>query len=149
MKRTDLKKHIKENNLLTHVEAKPGIYAIEIDDFVVYVGQSKNMRNRCETHIYNMENATFINEQKYLLLLSAKLGGHKIDCISLEYVPEEKLRSREQFWINQFSPILNINIGGGRQDISKLKIEDVLNHIKQKREQTLKYLLSEGDSANE
>lgn len=137
MKLKDVKKFIEDNKLLTiDVKNKPGIYAITIDGFVVYVGQSKDVRRRCEQHIYNIENAMLIQEQKYLLLLSAKLGGHTVDCIGLEYVPEESLLEQEQNYISQFLPILNINVGGGRQNIYDLKIEDVLNHIIQKRKET-------------
>ena len=43
MKYTDLDKYIKKNNLLNGVEAKSGIYAITIDDYIVYVGMAKDM----------------------------------------------------------------------------------------------------------
>jgi hypothetical protein len=43
MKYTDLDKYIKKNNLLVNVEAKSGIYAITIDNYIVYVGKAKDM----------------------------------------------------------------------------------------------------------
>ena len=85
MKRTEINDFIKENNLLETCKESAGIYAITIDNYVAYIGQSKNIFQRCSQHIYNIENAGFNHEKKYELLLAAKLGGHKIDCHYLEY----------------------------------------------------------------
>jgi hypothetical protein len=79
-------------------------------------------------------------EQKYLLLLSAKLGGHNIDCIGIEYCPEDELREREDRWIEMEEPILNILTPTGKHDISNLKIEDVLNNVAERKARTLRAL---------
>lgn len=134
MKRADLTNFIEENKLLnTEVHAVPGIYAITIDDYIVYVGQSINVRQRCMQHIYSVENAGFNQEKKYLLLLSAKLGGHKVDCVGLEYIRPEQLSEYEANYINKYKPILNIIIPGEhKHEISDLKIEDVLGALQHK-----------------
>lgn len=129
MKRSELGKYLIENNLLEDVREKSGIYAITIDNCVVYIGQSKNIRERCKTHIYNTQNAMLIKEQKYLLLLSAQLGGHRVDCVNMEYCDESVLRERENSYIKTLKPMLNIMTPDGKQDISNLKVEDILNEI--------------------
>lgn len=131
MKRVDLEDFIKENNLLTkNIHNSPGIYAITIDDYIVYIGQSKNVRERCSQHIYNIENAAFIKEKKYFLLLAAKFGGHDIDCIGISYGGEDALLEAEAHFINEYDPCLNINKPKGKNDISDLKIEDVLSKLR-------------------
>lgn len=129
MKYTEVEDFVQENGLLELVSAKPGIYAITIDDYVVYVGQSKNMYQRCCSHIYNMENAILNQEKKYLLLLSAKLGGHKVDCVSFCICDPENLTELEDNFIEFCYPSLNILTPHGKQDISNLKIEDVIREL--------------------
>jgi hypothetical protein len=71
-----------------------------------------------------------VDEHKYLLLLSALLGGHQVDCRSIEYVDEDILREKEDYYIDYYTPCLNILTPSGKQDITHLKIEDVLNSLK-------------------
>ena len=75
----------------------------------------------------------FNQEKKYLLLLSAHLGGHKIDCIGVECCDEDMLRLRENYWIESEKPILNILTPSGKQHIENLKIEDLLNEVRERR----------------
>lgn len=130
MKRENLQEFIKENSLLTFCPQVSGIYAITIDNGIVYVGQAKDVYSRCAQHIYNIENATFNNEKKYLLLLAAKLGGHRVDCMLIQSCPQDELTEWEDKYIEQINPCLNILTPSGKNDISELKIEDVLNNIK-------------------
>lgn len=127
MKRTELDNFIRENNLLEKCQEHAGIYAITIDDYIAYIGQSKNIYQRCSQHIYNIENAGFNHEKKYELLLAAKLGGHKIDCHFLEYCGEAELTEKEDSWIEYCMPPLNILTPLGKQDISKMRIEELLD----------------------
>lgn len=69
-----------------------------------------------------MNNAMLNNEKKYELLLSAKLGGYKVDCIQLETCEEYELRELEDRWIEQLMPPLNIQTPLGKNDISNLTI---------------------------
>lgn len=69
-----------------------------------------------------------VQEPKYLLLLSAKLGGHKVDCEGLGYAPVEELLEKEMTLIRMYKPCLNIV--GTDNDVYSLKIEDVLNNLK-------------------
>lgn len=129
MRYSELDYYIAKNKLLKEVPKEAGIYAITVDDCIVYVGMSKDMRQRCSQHIYNTQNAMLNEEHKYLLLLAANLGGHKIDCMVLEFCDEEYLRKREAEYISLLEPILNIAMPGSRKDISDLKIDDLLVYI--------------------
>ena len=129
MRYSDLEEFIKKNNLLYKIEISSGIYGIVVDDVVVYVGQSINTYQRCSQHIYNIENAMLNQEKKYLLLLSAKLGGHKVDCITLKHCEEDDLTYYENQYIKQLDPCLNKVVPSGRRDISKMKIEDLLAYV--------------------
>lgn len=140
MRYSEVDKYIQKNGLLKGIEEKPGIYAITVDNKIVYVGMSKNLYQRCSQHIYNTQNAMFNQEQKYLLLLSAHLGGHNVDCLLLEYCDIELLRVRENWWIEDQQPILNILTPSGKQDITELKIEDVIADVHRRRLETLKIL---------
>lgn len=137
MKRTELEQFIIDNELLqNNVRSNPGIYAITIDNYIAYIGQSRNVRERCGQHIYNTENAGFNNEKKYLLLLAAKYGGHNVDCVGLSYGEIDGLLEAEAYYINEYEPCLNINTPKGKNDISNLKIEDVLANLKWKVKET-------------
>lgn len=144
MKRTEIEDYVAANELLIGVNENPGIYAITVDDQIVYIGMSKNLYQRCCQHIYNTQNAMLNQEDKYLLLLSANLGGHRIDCIPLEYCDISLLRDKEAWWIEDQQPLLNILTPSGKQDISELKIEDLINEV-QKRQKILKKVLGEED----
>lgn len=138
MKLKELDKFIEDNNLLVDIQEKPGIYAITIDNCIVYVGQSKNIYQRCSQHIYNVENAILNQEKKYLLLLAAKLGGHDIDYKYIEYCDIEDLREREEFHISSTKPILNILTPEGKHDISDLRVGDVLIEVQRRKETHMK-----------
>lgn len=129
MKYTELQNFIEKNNLLRFMRAAAGIYAITIDGYIAYIGESKNIYERCGQHIYKTENATLINEPKYLLLLSAKLGGHRIDCSPIEYCSEAQLRDRERYYIEKYEPSLNIQLAHSREEVCSLKIEELLEKL--------------------
>ena len=130
VKRTEINDFIRENNLLETCKESAGIYAITIDNYVAYIGQSKNIFQRCSQHIYNIENAGFNHEKKYELLLAAKLGGSKVDCHFLEYCGETELTEREDYWIEFIMPPLNILTPLGKQDISKMRITELFYKCK-------------------
>lgn len=129
MKYTEIDKFVKENKLLEEVEEKSGIYAITIDGYIVYIGKSVNIRDRCKQHIYKTQNAMLIKEKKYLLLLAAKLGGHNIDCIPIKYVEAEQLDKYEVMYIKSLVPQLNIQ---HNHRIDDLLIEQVINGLRYK-----------------
>lgn len=127
MKQSEVEQFISENNLLKDLRSSSGIYAITIDKRIVYVGQSINVRQRCMNHIYLIENAYFSKEKKYRLLLSAKLGGHDIDCIDLVYCAPTELDSMEDYFIEMYKPPLNILTPHGKNKVNDLMIEDLLS----------------------
>lgn len=137
MKYTEIETYVKDNRLLEFCSKQSGIYAIIVDNVIVYIGQAKNIYQRGCQHIYNTQNAMLNQEKKYLLLLAAQLGGHNIDCFPLEFCDEDMLRLRENYWIESEKPILNILTPSGKQEIDNLKIEDLLNEVRERRLKTL------------
>lgn len=129
MRREEIQNYVVDNQLLNNVFCKPGIYAITIENRIAYIGQSKNLYQRCCQHIYNTQNAVFNNEKKYLLLLSAQLGGFKVDCSPLEYCSIDELNEKENYYINKYKPCLNILTPTGKQNIDNLTIVDVLKSL--------------------
>ena len=127
MKLVEVETYVKENNLLQDLRSSSGIYAITIDNRIAYVGKSVDVRQRCITHIYNVENGYYSKEKKYSLLLSARLGGHTIDCIPLCYCAPHELDSMEDYFIEQYKPPLNILTPYGKNKIKDLMIEDLLS----------------------
>lgn len=127
MKQNEVEAYVSANNLLNDLRSSSGIYAITIDKRIVYVGQSINVRQRCLNHIYLIENAYFSKENKYRLLLSAKLGGHIIDCVDLVYCAPTDLDSMEDYFIEMYKPPLNILTPHGKNKVKDLMIEDLLS----------------------
>lgn len=74
----------------------------------------------------------FNQEKKYLLLLAAQLGGHRVDCVGIKYSEIKDLKELEDYYIEKFNPCLNILTPHGKNDISELKIEDVLSNLQWK-----------------
>lgn len=131
MKLSELDEYINENHLLKLLDNESGIYAILIDSNIAYIGKSKKMYDRCRTHIYNIQNASFQNvEKKYKLLLAAQLGGHLIDCVPLKYCDEDELAEYEDKYIEEIMPPLNILTPLGKQDISNLTIFELKDKLK-------------------
>lgn len=86
-----------------------GIYCIYIDDKLVYIGKSKNMKNRIASHMYNME----INdkEHKYQILNEAIRTGHTIRFDKIQRCDiVENISDLEGYWIRHYMPPLNTQI---------------------------------------
>ena len=129
MKYTEINKYVKENNLLKDCDNESGIYAITINNGIVYIGQSKDIYKRCCQHIYNTQNAMLNKEKKYLLLLSAQLGGFDVDCQTICQCEDNQLRGLEDYYIDKYKPILNIMTPNGIQDIDNINIIQLLEGI--------------------
>ena len=141
MKYIDLKDYINNHNLLkNNVKKETGIYGITIDNIIVYIGESKNVYDRCCQHIYEIENAMLNKEKKYLLLLSAKLGGHNIDCVGLDYgnYNELELKKAQYNLIKLLNTPLNKESPNDENSVYFLKIENLINYVKYKKEEMFK-----------
>ena len=141
MKYIDLKDYINNHNLLkNNVKKETGIYGITIDNIIVYIGESKNVYDRCCQHIYEIENAMLNKEKKYLLLLSAELGGHNIDCVGLDYgnYNELELKKAQYNLIKLLNTPLNKESPNDENSVYFLKIENLINYVKYKKEEMFK-----------
>ena len=78
------KKYIDTNGLCKDIDEESGIYAIIIDNRVVYVGQAQNMLRRVKRHYWHILNIPV--RHKYFLLQQAKEHNVVIDCVILKNV---------------------------------------------------------------
>lgn len=86
-----------------------GIYCIEINKYIVYIGESKDMRERIITHIWEMFSAKD-EQKKYWHLKKARERGYNISFAVLENCigcSEEERLQKEKEWITWFKPPLN------------------------------------------
>ena len=89
---------------------KAGIYCIKVDDWIMYVGKAKNMRNRIATHMRAITNekAKSADEEKYVYLRESVLKeGNDISFDVLQECAPEDLLALEHWYINKYEPILN------------------------------------------
>lgn len=126
-----------------------GIYAIKVEDKIVYVGKSKWIAERVNQHIGCIEsvisNMIFDNdfEKKYIPLVNAILKGYKIEFITLcecavfadnKYsinITElkEKLSKEEKYYIKLYNPPLNVQYTEKRKYIVGDINEIIKNNI--------------------
>jgi group I intron endonuclease len=76
------------------------IYAIITDDMRVYIGSSRNVFSRFTNHITSLKNNHHHNS--YLQRYVNKYGIDNITLCILEFVDEELLAEKEQYYINFF-----------------------------------------------
>ena len=99
MERGRKKKHSKYEKYIKDVNQTSGIYAITIDNWVVYIGRSKTMRSRVRRNIRN----AFKNHQrdKYRLLTATLRSEYadKVKCVELKKCPIEELDLQEKKFI--------------------------------------------------
>lgn len=90
-----------------------GIYAILVDNLVMYVGKSKNIRERALAHIYAIqESVTNITMgknpgKKYRILAEAILQGYNFEIVTVTNCEFERLDELEMEYINELGAPLN------------------------------------------
>lgn len=81
-----------------------GIYKItHIASGKVYVGLSKNLKDRARSHWYHLRETRHANT--YLQAAYNKYGEDAFTLEIVEYVPVEKLTEREAFWISHYNSL--------------------------------------------
>lgn len=86
--------YIKVNGLCKDIDEKCGIYAIIIDNKVVYVGQAQNLIKRATIHFDHILNTQV--RHKYYLLNQAYRENRSIDCVLLDECERNKLNTQEK-----------------------------------------------------
>lgn len=84
-----------------------GIYAICIDDKIAYIGQSKQISVRAQTHERNIRKGQREQGNWYPLAKQFYEHGHNIELKILEEVEQSKLVEIEEKYINTLQPIFN------------------------------------------
>ena len=114
--------NLKNNNYLSFIDNKDkqkisGIYGIMIEDELVYIGQSKDIVKRCKQHSYKIikseENCKKYKSDftpLYIEVRKAFYDNKHIKFVILERVfYESSLKYIESYYINKYSPRLNIH----------------------------------------
>lgn len=88
-----------------------GIYSIKINNYIVYIGESKDVRDRIISHLWNIYFAKEDErDSKYWHLKQARERGYQITFTLLESClrcsVEERMQ-KEKDWIIYFMPPLN------------------------------------------
>lgn len=100
-----------------------GIYALLVNNQIVYVGQSKNLAQRIAQHEYELEKRN-PKEKKYQIL---KQVIHKYQqSVSFQILEQtDNLNERENYYINEYSPILNTVTPSGIHRLDMIDAEQV------------------------
>jgi group I intron endonuclease len=103
-----------------------GIYKItSLEDCSFYIGSSINISSRWKRHISQLKNKNHSNyylQQKY-----QKYGLENLNFEIIEFCDKIKIKEREQWYLDNLKPILNINkIASGGDMISNHPLKDFL-----------------------
>lgn len=91
-----------------------GIYAIYIEDQLVYIGKSRNMLQRLADHMSEVEDSDI---HKYQILRQAKQEGYNLRFDVFYYTKAESQEAidldigyQEAYYINKYRPPLNLQV---------------------------------------
>ena len=108
-------RQLKETDNLAKYDNRAGVYAITINDVIVYIGKSKNLLRRYAQHQIEIE-AEKQSIPKYIVLNQAWKYGFKIGFKQLYNCPkhcddiEDRLGYREGYFIRKMLPPLNTQV---------------------------------------
>lgn len=86
----------------------PGIYCIKVNNRILYIGKSTNMRNRLASHLYHIL-ALDDKSNKYIILNYLQ-GSFPIEFDVLAYCSKEEISEQEALLIHKYQPLLNYQI---------------------------------------
>lgn len=108
------------NNYLTFKDNKEnekiqGVYGIEVNNKIVYIGQSTDISTRCKQHTYKiikpLEKCKKYNSDLipvYVKLKELFYDDYFIRFVILERIEDKnKLKEKEKYYINKYNPSLN------------------------------------------
>lgn len=122
-----------------------GIYKIELEDSLLYIGQSKDIQRRFYEHKSMLLRNKHTNI--YLQNITNKHGYDKLTFALLEEVPEPELCVREAFFIKSLKPRCNLMVvrdGDGTLHTDEWKLNMSINNpskrpeVKKMRSEQLK-----------
>lgn len=93
-----------------------GIYAVYIEDKLVYIGKSRNMLCRLAQHIFYTNNLNWTKSHKYKIFALAHLMGYNVRFDVLYYSStlgeesDDEIGYKEGEYIRQYLPPLNYQI---------------------------------------
>lgn len=103
--------------------ARMGVYCIKINNSILYIGKSTNMKVRIVNHLWNI---TYDNEKKYQLLRELKNKGYNITFDVMKYHNSYSALSKsEGRLINKYLPPLNTQLPKADGSYSCRSINDL------------------------
>ena len=106
-------------------EAKIGVYGIYIDNRLVYVGKSKDLRTRSDTHRTRILHS---NDVWYPLARDFHQRGHILTLKVLEQTSLEDLEKTETKYIQKLKPLFNC-IGMGEDAYQTMEYDYAVNKL--------------------
>ena len=86
----------------------PGIYCIKVNNRILYIGKSSNMRNRLAAHLYHI--LTLDDQGNKYIVLNYLQAFFPIEFDVLVYCSEDEIAQQEALYIHKYFPLLNYQI---------------------------------------
>ncbi len=99
-----------------------GVYAVVLEEIIVYVGSSVNIYNRIKAHKSALSKNK--HHSPYWQNVYNKYGDI-FEFVLLELTPKDQLIQREQFYIDHYKPKFNVNPKAGSRLGSKQSPEAI------------------------
>lgn len=100
--------HVEYEEFIEGIDYSPGIYAITINNRIVYVGKAKKMRRRVRGHIRKV--LTGHERAKYRLLLEAINHKQRVRFVVLKNCLVDEIDLKEKMYLDSYYLPLNTQL---------------------------------------
>lgn len=112
----EIEEELRANQEVVDKYDTAGIYAVYIEDKLVYIGKSRNMLCRLAQHIFYTQNLQWTKSHKYKVFNLAQVMGYNVRFDVLYYSStlgeesDDEIGYKEGEYIRQYLPPLNYQI---------------------------------------
>lgn len=112
----EIEEELRANQEVVDKYDTAGIYAVYIEDKLVYIGKSRNMLCRLAQHIFYTQNLRWTKSHKYKVFNLAQVMGYNLRFDVLYYSStlgeesDDEIGYKEGEYIRQYLPPLNYQI---------------------------------------
>ena len=112
----EIEEELRTNQEVVDKYDTAGIYAVYIEDKLVYIGKSRNMLCRLAQHIFYTQNLQWTKSHKYKVFNLAQVMGYNVRFDVLYYSStlgeesDDEIGYKEGEYIRQYLPPLNYQI---------------------------------------
>ncbi len=96
------------SKLVENIPCKCGVYCIKYEDKIIYIGASKNMRQRVFSHFKELMTKTHFNKSLEKFFYESNFNHFKAEV--LEFCSEKNKLSLEKLYIEKLKPLCNIRV---------------------------------------